>query len=148
MFRKGTAALIMNNKEEFLLVNLEAFEAKNFAIPGGGQDKNETLIECAYREIKEELNINKEDLLFVKASSNPLHFYFRAPQVKEGIEYVGSEKHYFGFKFIGDDSKIIPMPGEVRSYKWVKRDELKDFLLFEQQLIDTEIRINEIFNIA
>ena len=148
MFRKGTASLIMNNKNEFLVVSLEAFEENNFAIPGGGQDKNETLIDCAYREIKEELNIDKEDLEYVNKSNNTLKFYFRAPQVKEGIEYVGSEKHYFGFKFIGEDTKIIPMLGEVRNFKWVKYSDLKDYLLFEQQLEDTELRINEIFNIA
>lgn len=145
MFRKGTAAIIINNNKEFLLVNLEAFEEKNFAIPGGGQDLNESLLECAYREIKEELNIDKTDLEYVNKSPNTLKFYFRSPQVRDGVEYIGSERHYFGFKFTGQNPNVIPMPGEVRSYKWVKYEDLKNYLLFEQQLEDTQIRITEIF---
>lgn len=145
MFRKGTAAIIINNNKEFLLVNLETFEENNFAIPGGGQDPNESLLECAYREIKEELNIDKVDLEYVSESTNPLKFYFRSSQVRGGVEYIGSERHYFGFKFTGKDSDIIPMPSEVRSYKWVKYEDLKNYLPFEQQLKDTQIRIAEIF---
>lgn len=145
MFRKGSAVIIINSDKEFLLVNLEAFEEKNFAIPGGGQDLNESLLECAYREIKEELNIEKAALEYINESTNPLKFYFRSPQVRDGVEYVGSERHYFGFKFIGENSGIIPMSGEVRSHKWVKYEDLKNYLLFEQQLEDTQIRIIEIF---
>jgi ADP-ribose pyrophosphatase YjhB (NUDIX family) len=90
MYRKGISALIINDKQEFLLLNLESFEEKYFAISGGGLEENETLEESCYREIKEEA-------------------------------------------------------GEVRSYKWVKYADLKDYLLFENQLEDTQEKIRELF---
>lgn len=63
MFRKGVSALIINNKQEFLLVNLESFEPHFFAIPGGGLENNESLEDTVYREIEEETRINKKSLL-------------------------------------------------------------------------------------
>ena len=51
MYRKGVSSLIINEKQEFLIVNLISFEEKYFAIPGGGSEINETLEETTYREI-------------------------------------------------------------------------------------------------
>lgn len=143
-YRKGTAALIINEKDEILLVNLESFDKKSYTLPGGGQENNESLLETSYRELYEELNISKDDLRYVGESNNPIVFNFLEPKIKEGIKYSGSEKYYSGFKFIGDISKIIPNPGEVRTYKWVKIIDLKDYLLFESQLDDTLKMIKEI----
>jgi hypothetical protein len=42
MYRKGVSALIINNKNEFLLVNIESFEERFFAILGGGIEESET----------------------------------------------------------------------------------------------------------
>ena len=77
MYRKGVAALIVNTKQELLLVNLESFEEKYFSIPGGGQDKGESLEGAAYREIKEELDIDKHDLELVGMSNSPIVFDFK-----------------------------------------------------------------------
>lgn len=53
MHRKGVSALIINQNQEFLLVNLNSFEDKYFAIPGGGQEDGESLEDTVYREILE-----------------------------------------------------------------------------------------------
>ncbi len=45
MYRKGVSALIVNKNQEFLLVNLESFEHRFFAVPGGGVVENEALEE-------------------------------------------------------------------------------------------------------
>lgn len=145
-FRKGSAALVVNSKNELLLVNLRSFEDKYFTVAGGGQNSGESLLETAYRELKEELNISKEDLEFVGECNKPIAFYFNEMTIKEGIEYSGSEKFYFGFRFIGDEKMIIPNPREVRSYKWVTYGELKNHLLFgSSHLSDTLERIDELF---
>lgn len=145
MFRKGVSAIIINNKNEFLLVNLESFEERYFAIPGGGVERGETLKDAVYREIKEELGIREEQLQIVGQSDIPLRFKFKVIKMnRDGIEYEGSERYFFGFRFIGDEI-IIPNPGEVRSYKWVAHDELKNYLLFGNQLQETSEKIKEIF---
>lgn len=149
MYRKGVAALIINNKQEFLLVNLLSFEEKYFAIPGGGLDKDESMEDAVYREIKEELGIEKDSLELVGKNDTPLQFKFKEIKLsRDGIEYEGSEKYYFGFKFIGNEDEIKLPENEVRSYKWVSYSNLKDYLLFDNQLSDTKKQIKNIFGIT
>ncbi|MEX1013615.1 MAG: NUDIX hydrolase [Candidatus Paceibacterota bacterium] len=146
MYRKGASALIIDKNNKFLLVNLESFEEKYFAVPGGGQDNNETLEEAIYREIKEELNISKKSLKLVGYSKAPLKIKFKKIKLKrDGKEYEGSERYFFGFRFIGDGEEIIPQENEVRKCEWVSIDDLKNYLLFDDQLENTLQKIKELF---
>ena len=146
MFRKGVSALIINSDQEFLIVNLESFEARFFAIPGGGLDEGETLEEAVYREIKEELGITRESLELVGVSQEPLQVRFRTKKlIRDGIEYEGSERYFLGFRFTGNTSEITPQKGEVRSYKWSSFEELRNYLLFDNQLQETIDKILELF---
>lgn len=146
LFRKGVSALIINKKNEFLLVNLESFKDHFFAIPGGGLEGNESIDDAAYREIQEELGITRQLLEFIGACKEPLQFKFKTRKLySNDIEYDGSERHFFGFKFIGDESDIKLQEGEIRSCKWVLYDDLKDYLLFDDQLGETAEKILELF---
>ncbi|MEX2563831.1 MAG: NUDIX domain-containing protein [Candidatus Paceibacterota bacterium] len=147
MYRKGVSAIIVNQENEFLLVNLESFEEKYFAIPGGGVEQEEELKDAVYREIEEELNIEKKSLLLIGKSNLPVMIKFKTIKFNDGgKEFDGMERYFFGFKFIGDDKIITPNPGEVRTYKWVAYDNLKDYLLFDNQLEETTEKILEIFS--
>jgi len=144
MYRKGVSALIINKNQEFLLVNLISFKDRYFAIPGGGLEENETPEDAVYREIQEELGIDKESLKFVGKGNTPIIFKFKV--TREDKEYEGSERHFFGFHFIGSDNEIKLKENEVRTYKWVSFTELKKFLLFDNQLDETREKILEIFS--
>ncbi len=149
MYRKGVSALIFNKNKELLLVNLVSFEERFFAIPGGGLEDGEDLKEAVYREIQEELGIEKEPLEYVGESDEPLRFKFKEIKfTRDGKDYEGSERYFFGFNFLGDDMDIKFNDGEVRSYKWVKLQDLKNYLLFESQLEETTKYIREIFPIS
>ncbi|MFA6227449.1 MAG: NUDIX domain-containing protein [Candidatus Paceibacterota bacterium] len=146
MFRKGVSAIIINKKNEFLLVNLESFEDKYFAIPGGGVEQGETLKDAVYRELNEELGIKEEHLKIVGQSNIPVRFKFKVIKLnRDGIEYEGSVRYFFGFRFIGTNNEIQPKKGEVRFYKWIPFEQLKDYLFFDGQLKDTQEKIKEIF---
>ncbi|NDE68110.1 NUDIX domain-containing protein [bacterium] len=146
MYRKGVSALIFNKKDQLLLVNLESFNEKYFSVPGGSLEEGETLEQAAYREVAEELGIRKDSLELVGKSSLPLQVTFREIKlIRDGKEYQGSERYFFGFHFTGDDGEIGLKKGEVRAYKWVAFAELKDYLLFDNQLDDTLRKIAEIF---
>ena len=146
MFRKGVSALIINKKQEFLLVNLESFEPQFFAIPGGGLEGGESLEDAAYREIEEEVGINKKSLEFIGQCKEPLQFKFKTIKLhRDGKEYEGSERYFFGFRFIGADDEIKLQELEVRACKWVQFNDLKDYLLFDNQLEETSEKLIELF---
>jgi putative (di)nucleoside polyphosphate hydrolase len=146
MYRKGVSALIVNTKNEFLLVNLISFEEKYYAIPGGGVEKGESLENAIYREIKEELGINESSLQLIAKSDNSLKTLFKTPKIdKKGQEYIGSEKYFFAFRFLDFKDDIKLPEDEVRSYKWVSFEDLNQYLLFDNQLTDTKEKIRELF---
>lgn len=146
MYRKGVSAIIINKNNEFLLVNLESFEEKYFAIPGGGVESKESLEEAVYRETKEELNIEKKSLLLIGKSDLPIMIKFKTIKLnRDGKEFDGMERYFFGFEFIGEDSEIKLQEAEIRSHKWVSYDDLKDYLLFDNQLAETAEKILELF---
>jgi putative (di)nucleoside polyphosphate hydrolase len=146
MYRKGVSALIVNKKDEFLLVNLVSFEDRFFAIPGGGVEEGESLEAAVYREAKEELGIGKDSLELIDKSKEPVSFKFKTIKInREGVEYEGSERHFFGFRFNGDDSEIKLQEDEVSAYRWSSFAELDKYLLFDNQLDETSEKILEIF---
>lgn len=145
-YRKGVSALIINRNNEILIVNLQSFATHFFAIPGGGVDKDEELIDAAYREINEELGIKKELLEFVKSSDESIKVIYKEKKItRDGIEYDGMERFFFGFRFIGEENDIVIEPEEVRVYKWVSLPDLKDYLLFDNQLEETTAKLLELF---
>ena len=146
MYRKGVSALIVNKKDEFLLVNLLSFEDRYFAIPGGGVDEGESLEDAVYREVQEELGIENKSLEYINKSDVPVSFKFKVIKMnRKGIEYEGSERYFFGFRFTGEENEIKLGEDEVSSYKWVPFNELNKYLLFDCQLEETSEKITEIF---
>lgn len=146
MYRKGVSALIINQNQDFLLVNLKSFEDKYFSIPGGGVEEGKTLEDTVYREVQEELGITKSSLEYIGKSKHPLRFKFKVVKMtREGVEYEGSERNFFGFNFTGNDDEIKLQESEVKAYKWAPFAELNNYLLFDNQLEDTLEKILEIF---
>ena len=86
MFRKGVSALIINKKQEFLLVNLVSFELRFFAIPGGGLEDDESLLDAAYREVEEEVGISKKSLQFIGQCKEPLQFKFKTIKLSSRLD--------------------------------------------------------------
>lgn len=143
-YRKGVSALIRNKNQEFLLVNLVSFKEGYFAIPGGGMEEEESPEESVYREIQEEVGIEKKYLEFVGKSDTPVRFTFKL--IHGGKEYAGSERYFFGFNFLGKNTEIRLQTDEVRAYKWVPLARLNEYLLFNNQLVETLEKIKEIFS--
>ena len=69
----GATVLVFNVKNE-LLLNLRS-DTNDWGIPGGGKELNETLEECAIREIKEETNLDIKELELVTVLSGNEYFY-------------------------------------------------------------------------
>ena len=76
----GATTLVFNNKNE-LLLNLRS-DTNTWGIPGGSKELNETLEECAIRELKEETNITVNDLELITVLSGK-EYYFKYPNEDE-----------------------------------------------------------------
>ena len=76
----GATILVFNDKHE-LLLNLRS-DTNDWGIPGGGKELNESLEECAIRELKEETNLDTDDLELVTVLSGK-EYYFKYPNNDE-----------------------------------------------------------------
>jgi len=94
--RIRVAAIILNKKNEILLVNHRKNKKSYWLFPGGGVEYGETFVEALKRELKEELSLDKVsvgELIFLNDTIYPdghrhiINLYFKVK--------VGSKK---GFK--------------------------------------------------
>ena len=76
----GATVLVFNQNNE-LLLNLRS-DTNTWGIPGGSKELNETLEECAIRELKEETNLKVDDLELVTVLSGK-EYYFKYPNDDE-----------------------------------------------------------------
>ena len=69
----GATVLVFNKNNE-LLLNLRS-DTNDWGIPGGGKELNETLEECAIRELKEETNLSTNNLELISLLSGNDYYY-------------------------------------------------------------------------
>ena len=92
----------------------------------------------------EELGIKVESLELIGKDEVPLKFTFKTPKIKNGIEITGSERYFFGFRFMGDDDEIKLQEDEVRACKWVSFSDLGKYLLFDGQFEETSEKVRDL----
>lgn len=134
-YRKGVLAYIFDDNHKFLLLQPISYKENEWAILGGGGEKGETELENLYREINEEIGLSEIDYAIVGRSRNsikydfPKSFFLKKPDVK----YKGQIKVQFLLKLTASKSKISINTNEIKTYKWVPINELKEHLIFPGQ---------------
>ncbi len=123
----GATTLVFNNKNE-LLLNLRS-DTNTWGIPGGSKELNESLEECAIRELKEETNINVDDLELITVLSGK-EYYFKYPNEDELDCVIALYKvsNYAGELKIND--------GESRELKFFPLDNLPELESRAKAIID------------
>ena len=134
--------LVIDNLNQFLIVQLNGYGENDWNFVGEGLEKNEKLVDGVERELKEELNLDKNDYEIIAKSINPNKYDLPKPLLKEGVWYDEQIKEQFLVRFIGDKDKILLQVEEVRKHKWVKFDELKTHLNFPDQY-DNALKVIE-----
>ncbi len=101
----GATTLVFNDKNE-LLLNLRS-DSNDWGIPGGGKELNETLEDCAIRELKEETNLDISDLKLVTVLSGK-DYYYKYPNDDEVdcVIALYQVKNYSGKLNINDGESI------------------------------------------
>lgn len=123
----GATILIFNTNNE-LLLNLRS-DTNTWGIPGGGKELNETLEECAIRELKEETNLDINDLELVTVLSGK-EYYFKYPNADEVdcVIALYQVKNYSGKLNIND--------GESKTLEFFSLDNLPELESRAKAIID------------
>ena len=115
LFRKSCGVLpyrVVNGEPEYLIV-FEEF-SKCWSLPKGHMEAGETEIEAAQRELLEETGLTAN----LDTSATAVIEYPISPVAKKQVVFFRGE-------VIGTP-KV--RPGEIESFKWVKAEELKNYL--------------------
>ncbi len=109
-YRQGIIAIIIDPDDKFLILNLSSYDKHQWNFLGGGQDSGETFEDTLWREINEEIGMNKDSFEMLNKSENKLSWDY-PPEVlkvniKKGKYYKGQEKEPYLLRFTGDKKDI------------------------------------------
>lgn len=112
---------IYSENEKILLVKHRKKQREYYLLPGGGREKDETLLETLKREWKEELNLDIEvgDILFIGES-----FAANKSERNRNVTQV-----VFSIKKISGEIKV-EQDGTLFAYEWIDISKLKEIPLF------------------
>lgn len=125
--RVTVSGIIRNAKDEVLLCKMPSNRGVypgQWAIPGGGIDDGEKMIEALRRELMEEVGLEVGEVEPISFSDD-----VRVKLMKDGTRKKLYMIHLiFDCKSLGDEVKINE---EFDEYKWVTIEKLKEFDLNE-----------------
>lgn len=115
--------LVNSNTKKILILKLsKEFE---WDLPKGHQEKGETIIETAYREVEEEIGINKSQIQILKDNSNQIitDFYEYTSPVSQNIRQI--------HLFIGLINENPIISNEHCGFAWCNLEESLSYLKFK-----------------
>ena len=121
----GIIIVIRNSTTQKLLLQIRSTEESRVGIFGGGIEDNETPIESAIRELKEELNIDvkPEQLEFLSINSHILTYG------------NGDKVHYIAHMYVLELSEFpaIKLDFESNGVLYVDRDSIKNYINIDRE---------------
>ena len=129
--RNGVGIVLLNNNNK-IFVAKRIDNPKNFwQMPQGGVDKNENLLNAAYRELKEETSI--ENVKLIKELDG--FMTYELPSNLIGIiwkgRYRGQKLKWFVMRFLGNDNEINinTKKPEFLDWKWIELDKITEVVV-------------------
>ncbi len=113
---KAGVGLVKNKEWEVLLI----FRRGKWDLPKGKLDDNETLIECALREVKEETGLTE-----IKAGKEidiTYHTYI------EFGKHILKESHWYLMLCKTIETLVPQVEEDITDIRWVKKQDLKNYL--------------------
>ena len=148
--RNGVGIVVLNDERK-VFVAKRIDNPKNFwQMPQGGVDEGESLLEAAYRELKEETNITKVKL--IKEIEGTLTYELPSHllgKIWKG-KYKGQKQKWFLMKFLGSDSdiNIKTKNPEFIEWKWIDLEKITEVVVDFKLHVYKELKekINKIIN--
>jgi len=141
-YRPAIGCMLINKSGE-----IYAFQRvdvpESWQCPEGGLDEGESELEGAYREIYEEIGIDKSKLKLIKEGEKAFRYTFDKGYTKYG--YNGQKKKFFLFEFLGDINDFnyskTSEKAEFLNVKFISKHELVDLVLpFKKQMYKEVIK--------
>jgi putative (di)nucleoside polyphosphate hydrolase len=135
-YRKSISAFILDSSDRLLLVSSIRSLDYKWNVPCGGVEKGETLEQALFRELKEEVSLEKDDLEILFKSKIVNKYDIPRNQVEArfmetGEKFKGQERFQFILRFKGRHDSIKVDNISQDDFRWVSLGELKDYLTFE-----------------
>jgi 8-oxo-dGTP pyrophosphatase MutT (NUDIX family) len=112
---KAGGGLIKNKKGEILLISRRG----KWDLPKGKLEDNETMEQCAQREVQEETGLKQIKL--GKQIETTYHTY-----IQFGT-HILKESHWFSMKTIEDEELTPQTEEDIKEIKWVKKEDLAKY---------------------
>lgn len=143
-YRKGVFAIIIDEKDKFLLVKKIDYK-EGWTVIGGGQKDGESLEQNLYREIEEELGIGEESFELIGVANTKVKYNYPVELAKRvhGGRYEGQIYTQCLLRFVGKKSDIKLCTIEFKDSIWVEGSKLKDYLIFPDQYTNHKRAIEE-----
>jgi len=135
-YRRGVGIMLLDRRNH-IFVGRRIDTPDAWQMPQGGIDKDEKPRVAALRELKEEVGIDRAEIL---AKTKDWHIYELPGQLHLqawGGRYRGQMQKWFAMRFLGSDAdiRLDAHHPEFDAWKWVTRDELIRLIVpFKRQL--------------
>lgn len=149
-YRQGVFAVILNASNEVLLIQKPSYSKNDWTIVGGGRDEGESDVDNLYREIKEELGVDRAELEIL-GKSGVRHSYEYPPELSKSIhggKYMGQSYEIFVVRFTGNPNDMVLAEEEIASIRWTPIGELSAYLNFPNQFTNIHTAISEVLKEA
>jgi len=122
-FRANVVAIVTNSTGQIM-----AFERGDtpgaWQLPQGGVDDDESVIDAAWRELREETGLRKRDVKLIK--EHPDWTAYEWPDGRRKKGRLGQCQRWFTFLVRDDSTEPEPDGDEFVSWQWVDRQWLVD----------------------
>ncbi|MEP6615710.1 MAG: NUDIX domain-containing protein [Ginsengibacter sp.] len=108
--------LITNPKNEVLMI----FRRGKWDLPKGKLDTNETIEDCALREVREETGLS--NLILGTHVTTTYHTY------AEFGKHILKESHWFFMESTGMENPVPQTEEDITDIRWISQDELKKYV--------------------
>jgi putative (di)nucleoside polyphosphate hydrolase len=121
-YRPNVGIIIINDEQKVLLAKRLNENAWQF--PQGGINNKEFAEDAMYRELKEEVGLNRNHILVIEKTKGWLRYDVPKNWIRNNSQqrYKGQKQVWFLLKFVGEDTDIFlrnTTKPEFDDWKWV-----------------------------
>ncbi|HVE44610.1 MAG TPA: RNA pyrophosphohydrolase [Gammaproteobacteria bacterium] len=105
-YRHGVGIILVNNHQKVFFAKRIGMSAWQF--PQGGMQENETPEQTMYRELKEEVGLNPEDVEVLASSQRWLRYRLPSRLIRHYAKplCIGQKQKWFLLRLLSEDSRV------------------------------------------